>query len=442
MSALSFRIAASCALAAACATSTAAAQAPTHDDLVYAVVGGKALELDLYLPTSGKAPYPLVVFIHGGGWAGGTKDTPPGLALPLQQQGFAIASIDYRLTSQAGQFGGQSVTFPAQIHDVKGALRWLRANAWKYDLDPQRFATWGTSAGGHLSALAGLTSGEASLEGTVGGNLGWSSSLRCWVDFFGPSDILFMNEDVTTPPGSGIDHDAPTSPESALVGWDDPGQGCGDIKAHLDDSTAPYPALVATCEAASPTSWGSPGDPAGFIAHGELDTSVPTQQSVKLHAHLQATGVESSLTLVPGAGHGALGSATNDAARAFLVAKLLPQESVYLPALSTFQPKPALGAVLGLNVVGLPGSTLWQVFRGSAAASPFPLPGIGDVVLALGQPVVKLAQGGFPGGNPIAQPGLAIPADPALHGTTHVLQAVVIAGPLARLSNGLTVFVQ
>jgi hypothetical protein len=247
---------------------------------------------------------------------------------------------------------------------------------------------------------------------------------------------------VTTPPGSGIDHDAPDSPESRLVGWDDPGQGCGDIKAHLDDPNAPYPALVATGVSASTISWGSPGDAPGFIAHGELDTTVPHQQSVKLHAHLQATGVVSSLTLVPNAGHGSLGAATNSAAQAFLVAELMPQEAVYLPALSTFQPKPALGATITLNVVGQPGATLWQVFRGAPAASPFALPGVGAVLLDLGQPIVKLAQGGFPLGNPIAQPGLPIPVDPALHGTTHVLQAVVLAGALARVTNGLTVFVQ
>jgi acetyl esterase/lipase len=430
------------ALAAALAAPSIAQTAPTHDDLVYAIVGGKSLGLDLYLPTSGKAPYPLLVFVHGGAWMSGSKDTPPFVGLPMLQQGFAVASIDYRLTSQAGQYGSESVTFPAQIHDVKGALRWLRANAWKYNLDPQRFAAWGPSAGGHLSALAGLTGGEPALEGDVGGNLGWSSSLRCWVDYFGPSDILFMNEDVTTPPGSGIDHDAPDSPESRLVGWDDPGQGCGDIKAHLDDPNAPYPALVATGVSASTISWGSPGDAPGFIAHGELDTTVPHQQSVKLHAHLQATGVVSSLTLVPNAGHGSLGAATNSAAQAFLVAELMPQEAVYLPALSTFQPKPALGATITLNVVGQPGATLWQVFRGAPAASPFALPGVGAVLLDLGQPIVKLAQGGFPLGNPIAQPGLPIPVDPALHGTTHVLQAVVLAGALARVTNGLTVFVQ
>jgi acetyl esterase/lipase len=429
-------------LTAVTVESAAAQSTPTHNDLVYAVVGGKALELDLYLPTTGKAPYPLLVFIHGGGWSGGTKDSPPGLALPLLQQGFAVASIDYRLTSEAGQYGSESVAFPAQIHDVKASLRWLRAHAWQYNLDPGRFSTWGTSAGAHLSALAALTGGVSELEGAVGGNLGWSSALQCWADYFGPSDVLFMNEDVTNPPGSNLDHDAPASPESKLVGWSGAGQGIVDIKAHLNDPTAPYPALVQLAQDASPISWVDAADPAGFLAHGANDTTVPTKQSIKLHEALQASGVEASLTVVAGAGHGALGAATELATRSFLIAHLMPQESVYLPALSTFQPKPVLGGTLTLNVAGLPGSTLWQVFRGSAASTPFQLPGIGAVLLDLGQPFAKFAQGGFPGPVPVTQSSLTLPNDPALHGTTHALQAVVLAAPLARLTNLLTVFVQ
>ncbi|MBM3975668.1 MAG: alpha/beta hydrolase [Planctomycetes bacterium] len=415
---------------------------PTHDNLVYAVVGGKALELDLYLPAGGSAPYPLLVFIHGGTWSAGTKDGSAGVALPLLQQGFAVASVGYRLTSQAGQYGSEPVVFPAQIHDVKGALRWLRANGWRYNLDPQRFATWGPSAGGHLAALAALSSGQHALEGAVGGNLGWSSALQAWVDYFGPSDILFMNEDVTFPPGSGIDHDAPQSPESRLIGWDDPGQGIGDIKAHLTDPTAPYPALVALTLAASPVNWVSPAAPAGFIAHGANDVAVPTQQSVKLHAALVALGVDASLTTVPGVGHGALGVATDNAARAFLVARFLPIESVYLPALSTLQPAPAIGSSLTLELAAAPGSGLWQVYGGSPASAPIALPELGSVLLDLSSPVLKLAQGGFPGGTSSAQPLLQVPADPTLQGSTHVLQGVAVTGPLARLTNALTIFVQ
>ncbi len=126
----------------------------------------------------------------------------------------AVASVDYRLTSQAGLYGAFPVTFPAQIEDVKGAIRFLRANAGTYGLDPTRFGAWGSSAGGHLAALVGTSGGVAALEGTTGGNLAFSSSVQAVCGWFGPIDVLQMNPDVTTPPGSGIDHDATTSPES------------------------------------------------------------------------------------------------------------------------------------------------------------------------------------------------------------------------------------
>ncbi|MFN0135014.1 MAG: alpha/beta hydrolase fold domain-containing protein, partial [Phycisphaerae bacterium] len=219
------------------ATSFATAQ-PTFSGLTYATLGGQPLLLDLYLPASAQPPYPVVVWIHGGGWSGGSR-LPAANAGPLTQAGFAVASIDYRLTSQAGQFGALPVTFPAQIHDVKAAVRWLRANASQFDLDRSRFGSWGSSAGGHLSALLG-TSGELStLEGNVGGNRQYTSLIHACVDYFGPTDLINMQLDVATPPGSVGDHDAFNSPESRLIGWDNPGQGIGDIRANLSNATAP-----------------------------------------------------------------------------------------------------------------------------------------------------------------------------------------------------------
>ena len=145
---------------------------PTFPDLAYATLGGRPLQLDLYIPATGSGPYPLVIWIHGGGWSGGDKALGPGAsALKLLPRGIAVASINYRLTSQAGQWGSFPVIFPAQINDVKGAVRWLRANAGTYNLDASRFGSWGSSAGGHLSALIGTSGGVAALEGNVGGNL-------------------------------------------------------------------------------------------------------------------------------------------------------------------------------------------------------------------------------------------------------------------------------
>ena len=281
---------------------------PTFPDLTYAEIGTGELKLDLYLPSSAVPPYPCVVRIHGGGWAGGNRAPIGGLEQQLIEQGFAVASISYRLTSQEGQYGpGVPVTFPAQIHDVKGAVRWLRANADTYNLDPDRFGSYGTSAGGHLSALLGTSAGVAPLEGTVGGNLAFSSRVQAAADSFGPTDILMINLDVTTPPGSAIDHDAPTSPESRLVGWDEPGQGIGDIRENIANPNPPYPALVQLCRLANPVLAVTSDDPPFYIAHGTNDTAVPIHQSVRLADALAAIGHEYTFRPVEGAGHGPLG---------------------------------------------------------------------------------------------------------------------------------------
>lgn len=294
------------------------AQTPTHEGLVYAFVGGTPLRLDLYIPPGTQPPYATVFWIHGGGWSGGSR-FPAGNAQSLLNAGFAVASVDYRLTSQAGQFGGAPVTFPAQIHDVKAAVRWLRANASLYRLDRSRFGCWGSSAGGHLSALLGMTGEPTPIEGTVGGNTIFTSRVAACADYFGPTDILMINLDVTTPPGSTINHDAPGSPESRLVGWDDPGQGIGDIRANLSNPNAPYPQLVALCNMTNPITFVDADDPASFIAHGTIDTSVPLQQSTRLHEALTLAGVPHDYLEVEGAGHGFLGAATNAAAVQFLV---------------------------------------------------------------------------------------------------------------------------
>jgi acetyl esterase/lipase len=309
-------------LAAFMLSGPALATEPTYPNLTYATLGANQLKLDLYIPTTGTAPYPLLIFIHGGGWSAGSRyPIPPQCELALQQ-GFAIASLDYRLTSQAALFAPFSVIFPAQINDVKGAVRWLRANAAAYQLDPTRFSSFGTSAGGHLSALLSTSGGVAALEGDVGGNPAFSSSVQAAVDFFGPADLLNMNLDVLTPPGSTIDHDDPSSPESHLVGWSGPGQGIGDIRAHLTDPTPPYPALVALVAQASPMTWIDASDPPMLIAHGTHDTLVPVNQSSKLSAALSAAGVSHDFRAIPGAGHG-LGGPVNPVLTAFVAEKLI-----------------------------------------------------------------------------------------------------------------------
>ncbi len=302
------------ALAAATLTLPAFGQA-TFPNLTYATLDGHPLMLDLYMPTTGTGPFPLVVWIHGGGWSGGERTLGAGsTALKLLPQGIAVASIDYRLTSQAGQWGSFPVIFPAQINDVKGAIRWLRANAATFNLDPARFGTWGSSAGGHLSALAGTSGGVAALEGATGGNLAFSSRVQAAADYFGPTDIIVINLDTTNPPGSVINHDAPTSPESRLIGFDQPNQGMGVLRANLGNPNPPFPAFVTLAQQVNPITWVDPTDPPMFIGHGTADTSVPIMQSTRLHNALTTAGVPHTYTQVPGAVHGFLGSNTDDAA--------------------------------------------------------------------------------------------------------------------------------
>lgn len=241
----------------------------THIDLVYARVGEQTLLLDLYLPEQATEPLPVVIWIHGGAWAAGSKADPE--ALPLVDRGYAIASIEYRLTDQA--------IFPAQIHDCKAAARWLRANADTYHLDPARIGVWGGSSGGHLAALLGTSGGVASLEGDLG-NPGYSSRVQAVCDGSGPTDFLQMNDAPTS-----VDHDAPDSPTSILIG--------GPVQENADAATR-----------ANPITYVTPDDPPFLIVHGELDPIIPLNQAELLHEALQAAGVDSTFVVVEGMKHG------------------------------------------------------------------------------------------------------------------------------------------
>jgi acetyl esterase/lipase len=305
------------ALAALAARIAAQTPAPTVNDLVWATVpldggGTTQLRLDFWHATSGADRAPLAIWIHGGAWLGGSYNSaPPGLAAFLNA-GFAVASIQYRFSTQA--------IFPAQIHDVKGAVRFFRAHADEYDLDPSRFAAWGSSAGGHLVALVATSGDVAALEGTTGGNLNHSSSLEAAVDYFGPTDLLVMNLDVTTPPGSVIDHDDPNSPESQLIGFDAAGQGVGVLRANIANPAPPFPEKAALIQSANPITFVDADDPPMFIAHGTVDNVVPQKQSQRLVDALAAVNVDRVYRPVVGAGHGfGSQSATVDAeAIAFL----------------------------------------------------------------------------------------------------------------------------
>jgi len=304
---------------------TQAQTMPTHPDLSYAVVGGRDLMLDLYLPASGSTPFPLLVWIHGGGWSGGARFPVPGAALDMRDHGFAVASISYRLSGDAALWGGEPVTFPAQIHDVRAAIRWLRASAALYQLDPQRIAVWGASAGGHLAALAGTSGNDPELEGSVGVHLDQSSEVQAAVDYYGPTDLFMMNADVTTPPGSTIDHDAPNSPESRLIGYSLPGQGIGVLRANIDNPAPPFPALVQKVVQANPQTWVDADDPPFMVAHGTADTLVPFGQSLRLLSMLSAFGHTPMFVPVEEAGHGGFPPLVADQVHAFLLTVLQPE---------------------------------------------------------------------------------------------------------------------
>jgi acetyl esterase/lipase len=245
-------------------------------DIEYARVGDISLQLDLYLPGS-KGPHPLIVWIHGGAFLVGDKAHIFWTPLPsLTERNYAVASINYRLSGQA--------IFPALVQDAKAAIRWLRANAVKYEINAERIAVGGESAGGYLSAMLGTTGGVADLEDLSMGNPRESSRVQGVVDFFGPSDFLQMDTGAPRSCEKPMVHDSPQSPESRLL-------GCN----------------LRTCpekvKAANPITYVSKDDPPFLILHGTGDCLVVPNQSQLLFDALKAAGVRADLHMLPELAH-------------------------------------------------------------------------------------------------------------------------------------------
>lgn len=240
-------------------------------NLAYVMNGSERQRLDLYLPDDNQTEHPLVIWIHGGAWEEGTKDWCPAKA--LLSRGYAAASIGYRLSKQA--------TFPAQIEDCKTAVRWLRAHASEYGIDSKRIGAWGASAGGHLAALLGTTGKVREFD--VGENLSQASDVQCVVDWFGPATFLRWGEANST----SLD----SSPVARLLG--------GLVSTHQE-----------LARRASPVSFVSHESAPFRIMHGDRDQVVPLQQSKELEQALKTAGVDSTLRIISGAGHG--GSAFSD----------------------------------------------------------------------------------------------------------------------------------
>jgi acetyl esterase/lipase len=244
-----------------------------HRNLAYVENGHARQRLDLYLPEKNGAPLPLIIWVHGGGWAAGSKDGCPTLRQGFIERGYALASIGYRLSGDA--------IFPAQIEDCKAAIRWLRAHAKQYNINPDRFGVWGSSAGGHLVALLGTSGGVKEFD--VGAYPGVSSRVQAVCDYYGPTDLLQM--DAHALPEARLKHDPASSPESRLIG--------GAIQENKEKTTR-----------ANPIVYVSKDDPPFLIVHGDKDPVVPIHQSQLLFEALKKTGVSVHFHTIKGAGHG------------------------------------------------------------------------------------------------------------------------------------------
>lgn len=260
-------------------SSTFASVAPTHKDLAYATLS-EAQKLDIYLPTTGSGPFPLAIMVHGGGFMFGDKADGGGLTGvdALLAAGYAVASINYRLSGEA--------LYPAQIHDAKAAVRFLRANAAQYNLNPDKFGAWGASAGGNLVSLLGTTCGVAELEGAELGNAEQSSCVQAVVDWFGPIDFLKMQEQLTEAGCSATTNEA-SSPESKLIG-------------------APIQTVPEKVALTNPMNYITPDDAPFFIENGTADCNIPPIQNKNLADALSAVIGADNVTYVSleGAGHG------------------------------------------------------------------------------------------------------------------------------------------
>lgn len=240
-------------------------------DIAYVPQGHSRQKLDFYAPSSsgGPGPWPCVVFIHGGGWESGSRSGNG--AMGLCWRGYAVASIGYRLSGDA--------PFPAQIEDCKAAVRYLRAHAARFNIDPNRIGASGGSAGGHLAAMLGTTGDVTTFD--KGEHLDQSSRVKAVVDFYGPTNLAFYG---ASRPGDTL---------SRFIG--------GPIQD--------YPAKV---QVANPIAYVTPNDPPFAIFHGDADPLVPQRHSKALQEALQKANVPATLTIVKGAGHGFTGAALQD----------------------------------------------------------------------------------------------------------------------------------
>ena len=243
-------------------------------DVAYVENGHARQKLDLYVPEKTEKPLPVIIWVHGGGWQNGSKDGCPPLRQGFVQRGYAVASLDYRLSGDA--------IFPAQIEDCKAGIRWLRAHAKEYGIDPDRFGVWGSSAGGHLVALLGTSGDEKPFD--VGPNLNVSSRVQAVCDYYGPTDLTQM--DARAVPGARLKHNDPKSPEACLLG--------GPVQENKEKAARANPITYVSTNALPPF----------LIVHGDADSVVPFHQSELLFDALKNARANVHLHCIKGAEHG------------------------------------------------------------------------------------------------------------------------------------------
>ncbi len=275
----------------------------------------RPLKLDLYLPPSSmkrpEAGFPLVIYIHGGGWMSGNAhrhvpfvDFPEVLA-SLAARGYVVASVEYRLSNEA--------KFPAQIQDVKAAIRWLRFNASKYDIDPKHTVAWGMSAGGHLAGLAAVSCNVAALEPKQTGHLyasgakdnpgtllNISDCVQGSVSWYGVFDMATITAQARQ--DKAMSRDVSTAPEWKLL-------GCFANKCKAEQIAA-----------ASPVTYVDEKDPPMLLIVGAEDMTVPHQQTLEMAEKLKSVGVQHELIVLPGVGHCFIGKTLEETREANLKA--------------------------------------------------------------------------------------------------------------------------
>lgn len=238
-------------------------------DLVYATVDGKPQKLDIYLPQGVRNPS-LLVWVHGGAWSAGSKDQFPDVFVT---KGFALASLDFRQTTEA--------RFPANVHDIKAAIRFLRAHAAEYGYRSDRIAIAGASSGAHLAALVGVTNGNAQLEGTEGDDLKQSSAVQAIVSYFGASNLNTILAQ-STPFGVNVREPA--------------------LRRLLGGLPPTQVSELATL--ASPVSHVSKASPPLLLFHGDQDPQMPVNQSLELLGAYRKLGLDVDFDVMHGAAHG------------------------------------------------------------------------------------------------------------------------------------------